>query len=207
MSSEEFESMFGGEGAGDIFELLFGQRGGARAQRRNAPTRGIDVDAETTLTFDEAYHGCTRLIRLDGHTIRVTIKPGIEDGQVLKIAGKGGAGMNRGSSGDLYLTVRVTPHPDFERKGNDLHCDVPVDLYTAMLGGKAQVKTPKGAVKIDIPKGTPNGTVLRLRGLGMPIHGRRNEFGDMFVKMMIQLPQHLSEEELELFRKLAKLRK
>ncbi len=168
--------------------------------------QGEDLNGETTLTLEEAYHGTTRLIGIDGLTIRVTIKPGIADGQVLRIAGKGGPGMGGAPNGDLYLTVRIPPHQEFRREGDDLHVDIPVDLYTAVLGGKAQVRTFKGAVKVDIPKGTQNGTVLRLRGLGMPVHGKRSEYGNLFVRVVIQVPDHLSDQELDLFKKLASLR-
>jgi curved DNA-binding protein len=206
VSREEFDEMFSGEGAGDLFELLFGQRGGSARRRRSAAIQGEDIDAEAALSLEEAYHGTTRLIKLDGQTIRVTINPGIADGQALRIAGKGGPGFHGGSSGDLYLTIRVTPHSQFQRRGDDLHVDLPVALYTAVLGGKAPVTTLKGTVNVDIPRGTPNGKALRLRGLGMPIYGRKNEFGDLLVKVVIQLPQNLTAEELDLFRKLAALR-
>jgi curved DNA-binding protein len=207
MSREEFDATFAEQGVGDLFELLFGQEGGSRRRRRAVAIKGDDLDAETTLSLEEAYHGTTRLISLDGHTIRVTIKPGIADGQVLRIIGKGGPGMNGGPSGDLYLTIRIPPHPGFHRKGNDLHVDMPVDLYTAVLGGKTQVKTLKRTVKVDIPQETQNGKVLRLRGLGMPIHGKKYEFGNLIAKVVIQIPERLSEQELDLFRKLAALRK
>lgn len=203
---EDFDAMFGEGGIGDLFEMLFGQRGGTRRTRRSTGIKGEDLNAETTISLEEAYGGSTRLIKLDGQTIRIAIKPGITDGQVLRIAGKGGAGYGGGAGGDLYLTVRILPQPEFERKGNDLHIDIPVALYTAVLGGKTQVKTLKGTVKVDIPAGTPNGTVLRLRGLGMPVYGRKNEFGNLFVKVVIQIPEHLTAQETELFRKLAALR-
>jgi curved DNA-binding protein len=206
-TSEDFNSMFGEGGAGDIFELLFGQHGGSRRGRRNAALKGEDLNAETTLSLEEAYKGSTRLIELDGQTIRVTIKPGIADGQDLRIPGKGAPGMNGGPGGDLYLTIRITPHPDFERKGNDLHRDLPVDLYTAVLGGKTQVKTLKGAVNMNIPTGTQTGAELRLKGLGMPVYGKKDEYGNLFVKVVVQIPQNLSEGEIELFKKLAMLRK
>ena len=207
MSREEFDAMFADEGVGDLFELLFGQQRGPRRGRRGAAIRGDDVEAETTLSLKEAYHGSTRLIKLDDQTIKVTTKPGIADGKELRIPGKGGDGMNGGPSGDLYLTIRIMPHPELHREGNDLHCDLSVDLYTAVLGGKAEVKTLKGAVKVNVPKGTQNGTVLRLKGLGMPIYGKKDEFGSLFVKVRIQIPQNLSEGEIDLFRKLAALRK
>jgi len=203
MSSEEFESMFGSGGVGDIFELLFGQRGGTRRGRRSAAIPGEDFSAETTISLEEAYRGSTRLIRLDGQTIKVTLKPGIADGQDLRIPGKGAPGVRGGPSGDLYLTVRISPEPGFERRGNDIHCDLPVDLYTAVLGGKTEVKTFKGAVNVTIPKGTQTGTELRLKGLGMPVYGRKDEYGNLIVKVVVKIPQNLSEAETELFRKLA----
>ena len=207
MSAEEFESMFAEGGDIDLFELLFGRRGGRRQGRRSAAFKGDDLNAETTLSLEEAYRGSTRLIQLDGQTIRVTIPSGIADEQVLRIAGKGMDGLNGGPKGDLYLSVKIAPHPEFHRKGNDLHSDFPVELYTAMLGGKALVKTLKGAVKVDIPKETQNHKVLRLRGLGMPVFGKTNVFGDLFVTIDIQLPDHLTAQETDWFRKLAALRK
>ncbi len=207
MSQEEFDAMFGEEGAGDLFEMLFGQRGGQQRGRRSAAIKGEDLETETTLTLEEVYHGAARLIRLDGQTIKVTIKPGIADQQTLRIAGKGGQGFSGGPNGDLYLTVKIAPHPEFRRKGNDLQADLPVELYTAVLGGKTQIKTLKGSVAVKIPKETPNGKELRLRGLGMPIYGKKLEFGDLLVNVVIQIPNHLTEQEMDLFRKLAALRK
>jgi len=203
MNPEEFATMFGEGGVGDIFELLFGQRGGSRRGRRSAAVPGEDLTAETTIALEDAYRGSTCMIKLDRQTIKVTLKPGIADGQDLKIAGKGGPGVNGGPSGDLYLTVRVKPHPQFERKGNDLHCDLPVDIYTAVLGGKTEVKALKGAVKVAIAKGTQNGTELRLKGLGMPVYGKRDEYGNLIVKVVVQIPQNLSDAEIDLFKKLA----
>lgn len=207
MSAEEFESMFAGGGDIDLFELLFGGRGSQRHGRRSAAYKGDDLNAETTLTLEEAYHGSTRLIQLDGQTIRVTIPPGIADEQVLRIAGKGMDGIQGGAKGDLYLTVKVAPHLEFRRKGNDLYRDFPVDLYIVMLGGKTLVKTLKGAVKVDIPKETQNHKVLRLRGLGMPVFGATNVFGDLFVTIDVQLPDRCTQQETDLFKKLAVLRK
>ncbi len=207
MSAEEFESMFAEGGDIDLFELLFGGRGGRRQGRRSAVFKGDDLNAETTISLDEAYHGSARLIQLDGQTIRVTIPPGIADEQVLRIAGKGMDGTRGGPKGDLYLTVKVAPHPELRRKGNDLYRDFPVDVYTAILGGKTLVKTLKGAVKVDIPAETQNHKVLRLRGLGMPVFGKTNVFGDLFVTIDVQLPDHLTQEETDLFRKLAAMRK
>ena len=200
-------TMFTDEGVNDLFEMLFGQHSGQRRGRRSAAAKGQDFETETTLSLEEAYHGTTRLIRLNDQTIKVTIRPGVADRQMLKIAGKGEGGSSGGPNGDLYLTVKIAPHPGFHRSANDLHCDLPVELYTAVLGGKTELKTLKGKVTVNIPKGTPNGKALSLRGLGMPVYAKKNEFGNLLVKVDIVLPEHLSEEELGLFRSLEALRK
>jgi curved DNA-binding protein len=204
--THESDAAFSDVGIDDLFEMLFGQRSGQNQGRRSVVIKGEDLVTETILSLEEAYHGTTRLIQLNGQTIKVTIKPGVADQQTLRIAGKGGSGSNGGPNGDLYLTVKIGPHPEYHRKGNDLQRDLPVELYTAVLGGKTQIKTLKGKVTISIPKGTPKGKELRLRGLGMPVYGKKNEFGNLLVKVDVVLPEHLSEEEIELFRKLAALR-
>ena len=207
MSQEEFNAMFGEEGIGNIFETIFGQQGGGRSGRRSKASKGEDFEAETTLTLEEAYHGSTRLLKVHDQTIKITMKPGIADGQVLRVAGKGGRGSNGGSNGDLYITVRIAPHDEFQRRGNDLLCERTVELYTALLGGKAMIKTIKNTVNVDIPKETQNGKVLRLLGLGMPVYGAKNEFGNMYVTVIVHLPEYLSEQEIDLFKKLSLLRK
>ena len=207
MSQEEFSAMFGEEGIGNIFESIFGQQSGGKGGRRSRASKGEDYEAETTLTLEEAYHGSERLLKIHDQTIKITMKPGIADGQVLRVAGKGGRGSNGGPNGDLYITIRIAPHAEFQRRGNDLYCDRPVELYTAVLGGKARIKTIKGTVDVDITRETHNGKVLRLLGLGMPGYGTKNEFGNMFVTVVIQLPDLLSEQEIELFKQLSLLRK
>jgi curved DNA-binding protein len=206
-NTNESDPGFGGGGVDDLFEMLFGQRGGQQSARRGVVVKGEDLETETTLSLEEAYHGTTRLIRLNGQTIKVNIKAGVADRQMLRIGGRGGAGSRGGPNGDLFLTVKIAPHPKFHRVGNDLHCDLPVDLYTAVLGGKTPIKTLKGKVTVNIPKGTPNGKELSLRGLGMPVYAKKNEFGNLVVKVDIVLPEHLSDEESDLFKHLAQLRK
>jgi curved DNA-binding protein len=205
--TQDSNNMFGDEGVNDLFEMLFGQRSGQRKGRRNAVIKGEDLEAETTLSLEEVYEGTTRLIQLNSQTIKVTIKPGVKDRQKLRIAGKGGNGIGGGPNGDLYLTIKIAPHPEIQRIGNDLYREIPVDLYTAVLGGKTEIKTVKGKVTVNIPKGTANGKELRLRGLGMPVYAKKNEFGNLLVKIAIVLPENLSDEEIGLFGKLASLRK
>ncbi len=206
-NSQESGTMFEDDGVNDLFEALFGQRSGKRRGRKNASVKGSDFQTEIILTLEEAYLGTARLIHLHGQTIKVAIKPGVEDQQQLRVTGKGGIGSNGGTNGDLYLKILISANKEYLRKGNDLHHLLPVELYTAILGGKTQIKTFKGNVTINIPKGTINGKELRLRGLGMPIYGKKNEFGDLLVKVNILLPDNLNEDEVDLFTRLASLRK
>jgi curved DNA-binding protein len=114
--------------------------------------------------------------------------------------------MQGGLNGDLYLTVHVADHPQFKRNGDDLFCDIAVDLYSAILGGKSGVKTFNGKINVTIPKGSENGKILRLTGLGMPVYDQSNKHGDLLLKINIKVPKNLSEEEIQLFKKLKSLR-
>jgi curved DNA-binding protein len=206
MSREDFDTTFADEGVGDLFELLFGRHGGRTRGGSGTPIKGEDLNAEATLSLEEAYHGTTRLIQLNGQTIKVAIKPGVADRQMLRIPGKGGSGHGGGPNGDLYLTLTIAPHPAIRRSADDLYQDLQVALYTALLGGKTQLTTLNGNVTVNIPEGTPNGKELRLRGLGMPVYGKKGERGNLLVKVDIVLPAHLSKAERELFGQLSQLR-
>jgi curved DNA-binding protein len=198
--------MLGREGFSDFFDMLFGQ--GFKQGRGKAAfkSRGQDVVASMRISLDEAYHGTTRLFQLNKQTIKININPGIHHQQKLKLSGKGNPGINGGGNGDLVLTVHINPSTDFERKGDHLYCNVPVDLYAAILGREVNVKTMKGNVRLSVPKGTDNGKVLKLKGLGMPIYGDTNKFGDLFAKISIQIPKNLSAKEIELFEQLKEIR-
>ena len=203
----EFGDIFGGGGASDFLETLFGRGPTMGGGRRTSARKGQDAEAELPVTLEEAYHGATKLFDLNGQTIRIRINPGAQDKQVLRLAGKGSAGSRGGQPGDLYLSIRVLPHPEFERKGNDLFRDLLVPLYTAVLGGKVEVNSLKGVVKVDIQPGTQNGQMLRLSGLGMPSYGDEERFGDLYAKAVVQIPTQLSAEEQSMFQKLAELQK
>lgn len=203
MNPDQYESMFGGDSDGDLFDMLFGRQGGLQSRAARTARRGADLRAETTISLEDAFHGASQSIRLEALTIKVAIPVGIASGQVLRIAGKGMAGYSGGGSGDLYLSIVVSPHADFHRKGNDLYRDCQIGLYTAILGGKALIKTLKGAVKVDVQPNTPNNAVLRLQGLGMPVFGTKNEYGSLFVTVDVLLPEHPGTVELDLFRQLA----
>lgn len=204
---------FGGGGFSDFFETLFGgggfsQGGGARrGGRRSASMRGEDMRAALSITLEEAYNGVEKLFTIDGQSIKLKIKPGIPDGQVLKLQGKGYAGSGGGAHGDLLLSITIEKDSRFERKGADLYKDINVDIVTAELGGKAEVKTFKGTVKVNIAKETDNGKTLRLPGMGMPVYGKESHFGDLYVKVNLTIRKNLSDKEEKLFKELASLRK
>lgn len=201
--------MFGGSGFSDFFQQFFtgGGGGGFTNQGgRTRTTKGQDYEAEMEISLQEAYNGTSRLLNLDNQQLRITTKPGVEDGQVLRIKGKGAPARGGGINGDLYIKVAVNKHPDFERKGDDLHTNLPISIYTALLGGEAQVNTLSGQLKLKIPEGTQNGKTLRLRGKGMPHYGKPDQHGDLYVKIEVTLPANLNNEEKELIQKWKDLR-
>jgi len=195
--SDFFQQFFGGGGGGS-----FGQQGGRRG---HGPSKGQDYEAEMEITLQEAYQGTSRLINLHNQQLRITTKPGVADGQVLRIKGKGAPAAAGGTPGDLYIKVFVKPDPNFERQGSDIYTSLPLDMYTAILGGDAHVRTLSGQLKLKIPAGTQNGKTLRLRGKGMPVYGKPDQHGDLYVKINVELPTHLSDEERDLLQKLRSL--
>ena len=206
--------LFGGGGSfSDFFGQLFGgmgikapspsnRRGGFGRQVR--PQRGQDYEQKVEISLREAYQGAVRLLQKDGRQLEVKIPAGVRDGTRIRIAGKGAPGASRapGAAGDLYLRVQVLPDPQFERRDDDLHATVPVDVYTAILGAKVQVATLNGSVKLTIPAGTQNGRAFRLRGKGMPRLKQPDRRGDLYAKIAVQLPTQLTSRQRELFEEL-----
>jgi curved DNA-binding protein len=204
------EDMFGGGGFSDFFENIFGGSFGGRSRTTGAKQRafkGQDYSSEMEISMPEAYDGTARIINVNNQQLRIKVKPGVADGQVLKLAGKGGPGASGGTSGDLYITVRVAADPLFKRKGNDLYKDQHIDLFTALLGGEVHIHTLKGAIKMKIPAETQNGTVLRVKNKGFPVYGKEDAFGDLYIKIQVELPKHLTEHEKEIVQKWEAIRK
>ncbi len=197
---------FGGEGAdfSDFFGSIFGNSGGGGRSTR--PGAGQDYSAELELSLAEAYTGGLRTITVNGKSLRLNIKPGVVDGQTIRLRDQGGPGRNGGPSGALLITLRLAPDARYALSGHDLTQDVPVALYTALLGGQQTVETIGGPVKITIKPETSNGTRLRLRGKGFPVYGRPDEFGDLYLRLSVQLPQNLTDQERDLLQQLAALR-
>ncbi len=206
-----FGGDFGGDESqfSDFFESIFGHGASGFSnsrQRSNRPMKGEDMNAEATISLNEAFHGTTRHLELSDHKLNIKMKPGTADGQVLRLKGKGGTGANGGSAGDIFITIHVATDNQFERKGNDLHFECPLDVYTAILGGKLPVNTIDKTLNINIPAGTNSNKIFRLKGTGMPLYEDATQRGDSYVKVVINVPQQLTEEEKELFTQLANLK-
>jgi curved DNA-binding protein len=195
-------------GAGDIdFDELFGGlfTGGGRAGRGRRPLQGADQEAELALSVEEAYHGGTRTITLpasDGRrTLDVTIPPGVIDGQRIRLREQGGRGSGGAKPGDLYLIVRLAPHPRYRVEGRDIYVDLPLAPWEAALGAHVAVDTPSGEAKVRVPAGSSSGRRLRLRKRGMPRPG--GTAGDLYAEVRVVVPPSLSKDERRLFQELA----
>jgi DnaJ-class molecular chaperone len=226
---EDFED----SGFSDFFQTFFGGlgRSGGRTGRTTRGMRGSDVEFELPMTLREAYAGGRRTIQFQSEapcsrcggtgtdkgklchqcrgagtvpvqkTLDVTIPAGVRDGQRIRLAGQGGPGMGGGASGDAYLIARIAKDEGFERRGDDLAVSQPVSVYTLVLGGDVTVPTMTGSIDLRIPGGSQNGRVLRVAGKGMPKAG--GGFGDLYVKLVAQVPTKLTERERALFSELA----
>ena len=200
---EHFTSGFGGNASGfsDFFEELFGHRG-ATGGRTRGGFRGQDIEAELQLSLREAAVTHKQTFSINGETLRITVPAGVANGQVIKLKGHGGKGMNGGPDGDLYITFAVSDDPAFKRKDNDLYTDVNIDLYTAVLGGDVTVNTLDGQVKLKVRPGTQNDAKVRLKGKGFPVYKQEGSFGDLIVTYHVSIPTTLTEHQKDLFRQL-----
>jgi curved DNA-binding protein len=213
VSPEDMEDLFGSESPfSDFYNEVFGRaRGGERQGGFDFGSMpGEDVEAETTITLEEAYRGTTRTVELQTPSgtrrVEVRIPPGVRDGARVRAAGQGTQGRDGGQPGDLYLRVHVRPHPTFRRDGDDLSVRVQVPLDVALLGGEVMVPTLRGnAVSLRVPPGTQNGTRLRLRRLGMP-RARGEGSGDLYAEVDVRLPVPVPPEARELAERLRQVR-
>jgi DnaJ-class molecular chaperone len=221
-------------GFSDFFEALFGR--GARSTINTVRRQGEDIEQPVEVTLREAYTGGTRTfivqspetcptckgtgevngkvcatcqgegLQMRTKRLEVKIPPGVDNGSRVRVAGEGQPGIGGGPRGDLYLVISVKPDPQFERKGDDLYVDIPVELTTAMLGGEVPVPTPDGRkVLLTIPPETQNGQVFRLAGKGMP-RLRGSGYGNLYARVQVVLPTGLSAREKQLFAELKRER-
>jgi curved DNA-binding protein len=208
--ASDLNDLFGDGGFSDFFMRIFGGAGSGRpggGDVRQGPTRGRDYEQSIEIPLRDAFAGTTLTLQKDGQKLEVKVPAGVKTGSKIRMAGQGAVGRQGGTAGDLYLTITVQPDPHFERDGDDLKTEAPVDLYTLILGGEAMVKTLNGQVGMKVPPETQPGRIIRLRGQGMPQLRDPQQRGDLYVKVQVKLPQHLSAEEKKLFEQLAKLRK
>ncbi|SEW26563.1 DnaJ C-terminal domain-containing protein [Chitinophaga arvensicola] len=203
------DDMFGGAGGdgnfSDFFEQLFGSRFSGGSRRQQGPGKGRDVQATMEVSLEDAYTGATRQVEVGGSRLNIKLKPGLYEGQVIRLKGKGNPGRSGGESGDLLITIHLAPHPQYELKGQDIHTELALPLYTAVLGGKITVNTPGASLNMNIPAGTDSGKVFRLKGKGMPAYNNTGSAGDLYIKAMVHIPTNLSDKEKELFQQLSQL--
>ncbi|ACU75281.1 chaperone DnaJ domain protein [Catenulispora acidiphila DSM 44928] len=208
---------FGGAGVRfeDLFGDIFGGQGGpagrggqggrgSRGGRGGVRMAGADQTAELELSVEEAYRGGKRKITIGGAGGRdydVTIPAGVVDGQRIRLAGQGGRGYGDAPAGDLYLQIRIAPHPRFRLSGRDITVDLPVSPWEAALGATVPVPTPGGTAKVVVPAGSSTGRKLRLRGEGMP--NPKGPPGDLYAEVRIMVPATPTDRERELFEQLA----
>jgi curved DNA-binding protein len=215
VTQEDFENLFGGRGGdtmgggfSDFFNTFFGGGfGGATGRAQPRSRRGQDIEQDLEISLEEAYRGTTRLVNKEGRRLEIKIPAGVKAGSKVRYTGEGVPGAMGGASGDLYLRIQIAPHATLERQDDDLKTEISVDVCTAILGGEVNVPTLKGQLALKIPPETQSGKVFRLGGQGMPKLNQQNAFGDLYAKVRIVIPEHLSSEERELFEQLAKLRK
>lgn len=230
----DFFKMFFGEGAA---ARASGQTGGYSRGRtaRRGPVKGEDVESEIELSLEEAYRGVTKTIRVSGSsvcpecggtgtrersfcarcggtgsvpeekTLDVKVPAGVKEGSRIRLKGQGGSGLGGAPKGDLYLKVRLRPHPVFKLKGNDIEVEAVIRPDQALFGDKIPVKTLDGQVNMKVPAGSRSGSRLRLKGKGFP--GKNKVRGDQYVRLVIDIPPDLNEQEKELYRQLHELRK
>lgn len=190
----------------DFFESMFGGGKSSQNQSHYQKFKGQDFNAELHLNLKDVYTSQKQVLTVNGKKIRLTIPAGVENGQVIKIKGKGGPGYNGGPNGDLYIQFVIDNHTEFKREGNNLYHNVELDLYTSILGGEITVDTLNGKVKLKIKPETKNESKVKLKGKGFPVYKKEGSFGDLIITYHINIPTNLSEKEIALFRELQKLR-
>jgi len=226
--TSHFEFHFGGTGFSDFFERYFGggrfhgfepwmeEELGAAGEGfadRMFSRRGADIEGDILVTLDEVFHGSVRTVTLprvnprtgqtETHTFKVRIPPGVQEGQRIRVPGKGGEGQAGGPPGDLYLRVRLAAHPDFRVRGADLYYDLALAPWEAVLGCQVAIPLPDGSVTIRVPPGSGSGRQLRVRGRGLP-KGSSGERGDLYAVIHVQVPDPatLTPEERRLWERL-----
>ncbi len=196
-----FSGFGGGEDFSDFFGSIFGN--GGSGQGRQTKYRGQDYQAELHLNLQDILQTHKQTLTVNGKNIRITVPAGVDNGQTIKIAGYGSPGQNGGPAGDLFLTFLIKDDATIKRDGKNLFVTTSIDLYTAVLGGEIMVDTLTGKVKLQVKPETQNGTKVKLKGKGLPVYKKENEFGDLIITYEVQIPTNLTEKQKELFKELS----
>ena len=204
VNMDDLNDMFGASGGidsfSDFFRAIFGGMGGASASTSGRARPSTGYQQPLGISLDEAFHGTTRQLQTESRRMEVRIPAGVKTGSKVRVAGAGPQGN------DLYLIIEVADDPRFERDGDDLRTTASVDMFTAILGGEAEVETMSGKVKLNIPAGTQPEQVFRLSGRGMPHVRNREQKGDLFVRLKVQVPKYLSQKQRELIEEASKIK-
>jgi curved DNA-binding protein len=193
---------FGGGQHSDFFEQFFGGRTGSRGGG-NIRYRGEDLNASLEMNLTDVLETRKQVLTINGKQVRITIPAGAEDQQVIKLKGYGGAGINGGPAGDLYITFVIHNNTAFKRMGDNLYTTLNLPLQTAVLGGEKIIDTLNGKIKLKVPEGTQNGAQLRVKGKGFPTYKKEGQQGDLFITWEVQVPTNLTNEQKELFTRFA----
>ena len=204
---QDMEDLFGSNSPySEFFSNIFGNsRGGGRAASPG-PRRGRDVEYEVDLTLEEAFHGAERSLEMDGRRIKAGIPVGVRSGSRVRLAGQAEPGQNGGPAGDLFLIIKILPNTIFERDGDDLHFDIPLDIFTAIAGGEVRISTLDKPLTLTIPPRTNANRSFRIRGKGMPRLGDVKTRGDLFARVRLVLPDALTDQEVNSISALASAR-
>ena len=193
-------------GFSDFFNTIFGATGAQANVSGMGMNTPKDIVREVTITLAEASTGAVRRLSKGNRSIDVKIPPGAKTGTRVRISGQGPHRQD-GYKGDLYLRVRVRPDKRFERKNDDLYLRLPVDLFVAVMGGEVVVPTLDGNLSLSVPAGSQGGQTIRLKGKGMPNLRNPRKFGDLYVRLQLQIPTQLSDKERSLWEELNRLRR
>jgi curved DNA-binding protein len=205
-SNSRQQGYSGAQSGGDFSDFFASMFGGAAngGRSRQVKYRGEDYNAELHLELIDAYKTHQQTLTVNGNKIRITIPAGIENGQSIKISGHGGAGINGGPNGDLFIAFSIVNHSQIKRLGNNLFTSIDLDLYTAVLGGEITIDTLNGKVKLKVAPETQNGSKIKLKGKGFPVYKNEGQFGDLYVTYIIKIPINLTSKQKELFTELSK---
>lgn len=203
-SQQQSQQSFSEEEYSNFFESMFG--GAAGGYQRSTQFKGQDFNAELHLDLRSVYTSQKQVLTLNDKKIRLTIPAGVENGQTIKIKGKGAPGINGGPHGDLYIKIIIENKTQFKRQGDNLYLDLNLDLYTAILGGEITIDTFDGKAKLKVKPETENGTQVKLKGKGFPVYKKEGHYGDLIITYQLKTPKNLSNKEIDLFKELQKIK-